>query len=74
MHRKKEGLFLMKNIAMITGATGGLGREFVRQLIEEVDEVWAIGRNIEKLNSLENTYGRSKAFRSIYQISGIWKR
>ena len=47
----------MKNIAIITGATGGLGREFVRQLIEEVDEVWAVGRNIEKLNSLEKIYG-----------------
>ncbi len=48
---------MKKNIAIITGATGGLGREFVRQLIEEVDEVWAVGRNIEKLDSLKKIYG-----------------
>ncbi len=31
----------MKKIAVITGASGGLGKEFVRQIINEVDEVWA---------------------------------
>lgn len=30
---------MRKEIAIITGATGGLGREFTRQLIEEVDEI-----------------------------------
>lgn len=37
----------MKNIAIITGATGGLGKSFTKQLIESVDEVWAIGRSVE---------------------------
>ena len=36
----------MKKIAVITGASGGLGKEFVRQIINDVDEVWAIGRNV----------------------------
>ena len=31
----------MKKIAVITGAQGGLGKEFVRQIIKDVDEVWA---------------------------------
>ena len=38
----------MKNIAIITGAAGGLGKAFTKQLIESVDEVWAIGRSLEK--------------------------
>ena len=49
---------MKENIAIITGATGGLGREFVRQLIDEVHEVWAVGRNIEKLNSLADKFGK----------------
>lgn len=36
----------MKKIAILTGATGGLGREFLKQILnEEIDEVWAIARN-----------------------------
>lgn len=46
-----------KTIAIITGATGGIGREFVAQLIDEVDEIWAIGRNKEKLAYLQEKYG-----------------
>lgn len=46
----------MKAIAIITGATGGLGRAFVNQLISEVDEIWAIARNLDKLKALENDY------------------
>jgi len=34
----------MKRIAIITGATGGIGNEFVRQVSGyELDEIWAIG-------------------------------
>lgn len=36
----------VKRIAIVTGATGGLGREFVRLLLKEknVDEIWAISK------------------------------
>ena len=47
----------MKKIAVITGASGGLGKEFVRQIINEVDEVWAIGRNVAKLEGLKAEFG-----------------
>ncbi len=47
----------MKSLAIITGATGGLGKAFTKHLIDEVDEVWAIGRNIEKLNNLKEMFG-----------------
>ena len=47
----------MKKIAVITGASGGLGKEFVRQIINDVDEVWAIGRNVAKLEAMKEKFG-----------------
>ena len=47
----------MKKIAVITGASGGLGKEFVRQIINDVDEVWAIGRNVTKLEAMKEELG-----------------
>ena len=44
-------------IAVITGATGDIGEEFVKSLISEVDGIWAVGRSEDKLASLKNTYG-----------------
>ena len=42
-------------IAVVTGASSGLGREFVRQLgdWEGLDEIWAIARREERLRELE---------------------
>lgn len=49
---------MMKKIAILTGATGGLGREFLKQILnEEIDEVWAIARNEQKLSELRKEYG-----------------
>lgn len=48
----------MKQIAIITGASGGIGREFVRQMYQyEVDEIWAVARNQDKLERLKEEYG-----------------
>ena len=44
-------------IAIITGATGDIGEEFVKSLLPEVDEVWAVGRSENKLTSLKEKYG-----------------
>jgi len=47
-----------KKIAIITGASGGIGREFTRQiLLEKVDEIWAIARNQKKLMNLRDEFG-----------------
>ncbi|MCR4949481.1 MAG: SDR family NAD(P)-dependent oxidoreductase, partial [Treponema sp.] len=51
----------MKKIAVITGASGGLGKEFVRQIINEVDEVWAIGRNVTKLEAMKEEFGQASS-------------
>lgn len=47
-----------KNIAIITGASSGLGEEFIKQLQgEELDEIWAVARREERLNEIA---GRSE--------------
>ena len=45
----------MKNIAIITGASSGMGREFVKTLKDHmnVEEVWAIARSEDKLCALQ---------------------
>ena len=50
----------MKNIAIVTGASSGIGRSFLKLIIKErgifggvpFDEIWAIARNADKLNSV----------------------
>ena len=46
----------MKNIAVITGASSGMGREFVLQLSREksFDEIWVIARRTDRLESLRD--------------------
>ena len=44
-------------IAIITGASSGMGREFARQLdflYNDLDEIWLIARRKERLEELEN--------------------
>lgn len=47
-----------KRIAIVTGASGGIGKEFVKLLVKEsLDEVWVVGRNEERLNLLREEFG-----------------
>lgn len=47
-----------KRIAIVTGASGGIGRVFVRELAKEpIDEIWAVGRNSQRLSALQNEAG-----------------
>lgn len=46
----------MSKIAVVTGASSGLGREFVVQISEKyktIDEIWVIARRAERLYALE---------------------
>ena len=52
----------MKSIAIVTGASSGVGQAFVRRLDEgkggPLDEIWAIARNAERLEDLtESCHG-----------------
>ena len=48
----------MKNIAIVTGASSGIGKEYFRSLLDKnLDEIWVIARNkakLEELRSLTN--------------------
>lgn len=47
-----------KRIAIITGANGGIGKEFAALMVKEnVDEVWCIARNEVKLKALKEELG-----------------
>ncbi len=48
----------MKKIAIVTGASSGIGKEFFLSLNEkakDLEEIWVIARNAEKLNALQET-------------------
>lgn len=51
---------IKKNIAVITGASSGIGREFVMQLInrEDIDEFWCIARDKERLAELKDSFNK----------------
>ena len=49
-----------KTISVITGASSGMGRDFVKMMdmIEECDEIWVIARRREKLEELKSENGK----------------
>lgn len=50
----------MKKIAIVTGASGGIGQVFVRELAkEEQDEIWIVGRNEKRLLMLKEEGGKN---------------
>ncbi|NKB36906.1 MAG: SDR family NAD(P)-dependent oxidoreductase [Gammaproteobacteria bacterium] len=58
----------MSRIAIITGASSGIGAEFSRQLFSSHDELWLIGRREEKLNQLASELRSRSEVRVIVKI------
>ena len=58
---KGDLLWSGKKIAVVTGASSGLGKEFVKIFIKNrnLDEVWAIARNKDNLIKLKEEYGNN---------------
>ncbi len=58
VHKSSAEMGNHMNIAIITGASSGLGREFAKQidsnLANSIDEIWLIARRIERLEELSN--------------------
>ena len=51
---------MRKSVAIITGASSGMGREFVRHIVSRysfLDEIWVIARRQERLESLREHFG-----------------
>ena len=56
---------MKKKIAIVTGASAGMGRDFVKELQKEknVDEIWMIARRKERLDAMAaKSNGRLRAF------------
>ncbi len=54
----KDDKSMTKRIVIVTGASSGMGREFVRQLdmcLKTVDEIWVIARREDKLQELKES-------------------
>lgn len=48
---------MTKKIAIVTGASGGIGHEFVKLLVnEDINEIWVIARNVQKLDKLQEEF------------------
>ena len=46
----------MRNIALVTGASSGMGKEFVREISKKykgLDEIWVVARRRERLRELK---------------------
>lgn len=54
----------MKNIAIVTGASSGFGKEFVNLFVrrKDIDEVWVISRNEDRLNKIKEHFGKKSKF------------
>ena len=60
----------MKNVAIITGASSGLGEEFTKQisLKNDYDEIWIIARRKENLDALRDKINQSKNFKLVRSV------
>ena len=63
----------MKRIAIITGATGGIGSRFAEavNLMDDIDEIWSIGRNTEKLKKLKESCDKTVSIETDLANDGI---
>ena len=63
----------MNRIAIITGATGGIGNRFVEavKLMDDIDEIWAVGRNREKLSKLSDGCDKIVSIQTDLSDNGI---
>lgn len=61
----------MKKIAIITGASSGLGEEFTKQISKayDYDEIWIIARRLEKLDALAQKINTEKNAKLIKPIA-----
>ena len=67
--RKERVENMPKNIAVITGASGGLGREFVRLFTKDdsIQEIWAVARKKDKLEKFEEKIEELKVESGFYE-------
>lgn len=67
---KKQYNESMKKIAIITGASSGMGEEFLRQVSNgyDFDEIWIIARRLDRLQKLADELNSTKHFTIIRPV------
>ena len=60
----------MKKIAVVTGASSGLGAEFAKQIadLKKYDEIWIVARREDKLTKLAEEIRNQNAFESVKAV------
>ena len=60
----------MKNIAVITGASSGMGKEFAIQVAQkyDFDEIWIVARRLDNLNALAQQINQTKNFQIVKPV------
>ncbi len=63
----------MEKIAIVTGATGGVGRVFIEKInnMDDIDRIWAVGRNRDKLNEIAKMYDKVEPVETDLSKDGI---
>ncbi len=57
VERISKNMNLSKKVAVVTGASSGLGSEFARQLVQQDTTVYGLARRLERLKLLESELG-----------------
>ena len=63
-----------KKIALITGATSGIGEACARKFAQGGYNLIITGRNGEKLNQLRDQFDRDAATKAVQSLSGKWQK
>lgn len=60
----------MKNIAIITGASSGMGKEFALQVAQkyDFDEIWILARRLENLEEIAHSINETKNFQTVKPV------
>jgi len=71
----------MKNIAIITGASSGMGKEFAIQVAQkyDFDEIWIVARRLENLTKISQEINEKQKFQVVRPVQldlgkmdGVW--
>lgn len=64
----------MKKIAIVTGASSGIGRSIIDLIIDSCDEVWAVARRRERLEEISRKYpGKVRAVEADLSKPGYYE-
>lgn len=62
---------MMKGIAVVTGASSGIGEAFVKELVrDDYSEIWIVARREDRLNTLRSLLGDDRIVPVVMDLTG----